>query len=125
MTLQHCKEREGQAFTGGAFLIFGILLLLANLNFLDLRSVLVQWWPLILMAIGVKQLLTLRGPNAWIGGLFWIVAGGIFLARSMGIIHVAIGSIVWPLLLIWLGVILVVGCPGNSGPSSVDEGSRM
>jgi len=118
------RRREGRVFTGAVFLVIGTLLLLGNLNFLDIRSLFSQWWPLILVVVGIKQLLILRGPGAWIGGLFWIGTGALFLASRLGYIHVAITSILWPLMLIWFGVLIVVGHNG-CGRDSIEDGSKM
>lgn len=123
MTWRHRSRHEERAFTGAIFLIIGILLLLGNLNVLDIRPILSQWWPLILVVIGVKQLLILRSASAWIGGLFWIGTGFLFLARTLGFIHVAITNVIWPLMLIWFGVLVVLGNNG-CGKDSIGDGSE-
>ena len=121
---RHERRREGRVFTGVVFLVIGTLLLLGNLNFLDIRSLFSQWWPLILVVVGVRHLLYLRGTVAWAGGLFWIGTGGLFLASRLGYIHVAITSILWPLMLIWFGVLIVVGHNGCRS-NSIEDGSKM
>jgi len=115
---------KGRTFTGGVFLIVGALLLLGNLNVLDIRPILSQWWPLILMVIGIRQMLLLRGSGAWIGGLFWIGTGTLFLASTLGYIHAAVTSIVWPLMLIWFGVLIALGHKGCGDRDSIHEGSE-
>jgi len=109
---------------GVVFLVIGTLLLLGNLNFINTRFLFSHWWPLILVVIGIKQLLILRGPGAWIAGLFWAGTGALFLASTLGYIHVAITSVLWPLMLIWFGVLIVVGHHG-CGRNSIEDGSKM
>jgi hypothetical protein len=124
MTWQHENRREGRIFTGVVFLIIGTLLLLGNLNFIEIRPLLSQWWPLILVVIGIKQLLLLNGPSAWIGGLFWVGTGGLFLASTLGYIQITITSVLWPLMLIWFGILIALGQNG-CGSNSVRNRSEM
>ncbi len=124
MTWRDRERREGRIFMGAIFLILGSLLLVSNLNMLDIRPIFSQWWPLILVVIGVKQLLILRGSGAWIGGLFWIGTGALFLASTLGYIHTGISAFAWPLVLIWFGVLMVLGHNGR-GRNSVRSGSDM
>ena len=124
MTWRYRNRREGRAFTGVVFLIIGTLLLLGNLSVLEIRPLLSHWWPLILVVMGVKQLMILQGSSAWIGGLFWIGTGALFLASTLGYIHINITSILWPLILIWFGVLITVGHSG-CGKGSIGEGREM
>jgi hypothetical protein len=121
---RHERRREGRIFTGVVFLIIGTLLLLGNLNFLDIRPLFSHWWPLILVVIGVKQFLILNGSGAWIGGVFWVGTGVLFLASTLGYLQIAITSILWPLMLIWFGVLIAVGHNGCRR-DSIEDGSKM
>jgi hypothetical protein len=94
------------------FLSAGILLLLANMDVISLRPVLSQWWPLILVVIGVKHLIQ-NGPGDWLSAVFWIGTGALFLSASLGFINVAFTSLLWPVLLIWFGVAMAIGSRGR------------
>jgi hypothetical protein len=118
------ESREGRYLTGALFLGFGLLLLLGNLEILDMRSILSQWWPLVLVGFGIKQLMVLRGSAALIGGLFWIGTGGLFLAGTLGFIELAITRVIWPLMLIWFGVLIALGGSGACGTDRIDDGSK-
>jgi len=113
MTFEHYQRPEGKAFTGAIFVIIGGLLLFANLNYINIRPIVEQWWPLLLMVIGVKQLLFWRGPGAWAGGAMWIGIGALFLSKTLGYLQFSISSVIWPLVLIWVGVVIVFGCGGQ------------
>lgn len=117
-------SRERRFFTGALFLGFGLLLLLDNLDFLDMRGILARWWPLILVGFGVQQLMLLRGSAALIGGLFWIGTGGLFLAGTLGYIELAITRVIWPLMLIWFGVLIALGGTAACGTDRIDDGSK-
>lgn len=123
MTWRHERRREGKIFTGVVFLIIGALLLLSNIGVLAIRPLLSQWWPLILVVFGVKYLVVLKGRGAWTGGLFWIGTGGLFLASTLGFIHIGITSIIWPVMLIWFGVLIVAG--NGCGNACIRDGSEM
>jgi hypothetical protein len=126
MTWEHHNDRpEGKAFTGAIFVIIGGLLLFANLNFVNIRPIVEQWWPLLLMVIGLKQLLFWKGPSAWAGGAMWIGIGALFLSRTLGYLQFAISSVIWPLVLIWVGVMIVFGCSGKGRRSSAQSKSEV
>ena len=121
--MRHRRQRGDRIVSGAVLLVIGIALLLSNLNLLELRPLLSHWWPLILVLIGVKQILWLRGPSALVGGLFWIGTGGLFLASTLGYIHISIASVVWPLMLIWFGVLIAMGYNGRCRSNCVEDGS--
>jgi lia operon protein LiaF len=53
--------RSGRVFWGGMMILFGVLFLLDNLRVLDFSEVIHDFWPLILVAIGVKMLMARKG----------------------------------------------------------------
>lgn len=52
------SARSGRVFWGGMMILFGVLFLLDNLRVLDFGEVVSNFWPLILVAIGVKILVS-------------------------------------------------------------------
>lgn len=50
--------RSGRVFWGGIMILFGVLFLLDNLRMLDFGEVVSNFWPLILVAIGIKMLVS-------------------------------------------------------------------
>ena len=124
MSWQPERRQDGQMFLGIVFVAIGAVLLLGNLNVLNLRPFLSHWWPLILVAFGIKHLLLWRGTAAWVSGLFWIATGGLFLASRLGYIQVAITSLLWPVMVIWIGILVALGPCGPCGAGSIHDGSR-
>jgi len=107
------RERHGAGvFTGLLFLAIGVLLLIGNLDLYPVRPLLSQWWPLLLVIIGIKHLIVFRGSQAVVGAFFWIGTGVLFLASTLGYVATSIPSMVWPVILIWFGVFTVLGWRG-------------
>jgi len=104
------RERHGAGvFSGLLFLALGVLLLIGNMDLYPLRPLLSQWWPMLLVLIGIKHLIVFRGPQAFIGALFWMGAGGLFLASTLGYVGTSVPAMVWPVVLIWFGVFTMLG----------------
>jgi lia operon protein LiaF len=55
--------RSGRVFWGGMMILFGVLFLLDNLRVLDFGEVVSNFWPLILVAIGVKILVSRKSSE--------------------------------------------------------------
>ncbi len=63
------KKPRSNSYTGGVILvIFGVLLLLDQMNALDFGDVMSRFWPLILIAIGVKIILFPKNKAADVHG---------------------------------------------------------
>jgi predicted membrane protein len=91
--------------------LFGVVLLLGQLDVLDARAVL-RFWPLILIAIGLLQFFNPRvgasGERRFpVNGVIWMAIGGILLLNSLGTFRVSIWELFWPIVLIVLGLRLM------------------
>ena len=115
MTHPHRERRADGVFSGLLFLALGIIFLIGNLNLIPVRSLLFDWWPTLLIIIGVKQLLLQRGRLSWISGLFWAGTGALFLTSTLGYLDIGIPRLLWPVMLIWFGVLIVLGCSADCG----------
>lgn len=89
-----------RVFIGLGFLAVGVLLLLDNLTNWEIPWG--GWWPVILIAIGVWNLV---GNRAWCGGLIITGLGVFFLLDTQDIWDYTIGDIwrFWPVILILIG----------------------
>ena len=116
------QRHGGNVFVGLVFLTLGVILLIGNLDLLRVRPLLSEWWPVVLILFGVKQVLVLRESSAWIGGLFWVGTGALFLSSTLGVVPVSIPGLLWPVMLIWFGVWALMGrsggCAGTTGDGS-------
>jgi hypothetical protein len=108
MRRRHDRPDKG-TLAGLIFLALGVILLIGNFNLFPVQPMLVQWWPMLLILVGIKHLIVFRGPSAWVGGLFWIGTGVLFLSSTLGLVNIAIPGLLWPILLIWFGVFTILG----------------
>lgn len=54
---------QGRLFWGGLLIIFGLLLLLDRMNVLEFNQIIHDYWPLILVFIGIKMILFPAQPR--------------------------------------------------------------
>jgi len=108
----------------------GVLLLLQNLGF-PFVHILWQFWPVILIALGLTRILENRSPAGLVWGLVVAGIGAIFLLDHFGI-HIDFG-VIWPVFVIGFGLSLLarnfarggpaprpwVGGPGVSGSATI------
>lgn len=120
MQQRRSDRPEKGIFTGLLFLAIGLVLLLGNLELFALRPTLSRWWPVLLVVIGVKHLILFRGPGAWINAVFWIGTGTLFLSSTLGFLGIGLTSLIWPMMLIGLGICTIVGC-GETGENEVRD----
>jgi hypothetical protein len=109
-----------QLLAGLLIAALGMLFTLDNLHIIRARDVL-RYWPALLIAIGVSQLVQARSTGRLIGGSIWIVFGGLLLGERLHLI--SSGLRFWPLLLVAIGVWIVVRSVTAAGPSSTADSS--
>lgn len=95
-----------------AFIGVGVVLLLQQGGLTDATSVFVTWWPTLIIAAGVGQIVT--RPHNLVGGSIVGVIGIGLLLWSLGVI--ASPALLWPALLIGIGVWLLTGRAFVTGP---------
>ena len=119
---------ENKRLSGGAILLglvliaVGALVLLSNLDVFPFRFNLGDWWPLILIALGVVHLFNNRNLFDF-SGLFLILLGGVFLATELGALRWDDVWRWWPAVLILLGLSIVfkrrpLALPGGPRPGA-------
>ena len=91
-------------FFGGLILALGVLFLANNLGVVNFDFSIFQWWPVILIAVGL-WLLIASGFRRLMAPLVLISIGAIFLLSSLGL---AIDLLdYWPVLLIIIGAVIL------------------
>jgi hypothetical protein len=122
---------HGHAVAGVILLIIGLAFLLSNLGVFPVEEVR-RYWPVILIVWGAGIALGFGGrfgrgfpgsPRLLWGGM-WMVTGGLLLLQNFGYIHGDVWQVIWPVMLIFLGISFLLrrhwqgfspGGPGVSG----------
>jgi len=114
----------GTWFVGLLLVALGVVWVLTNLDILDFR--ISQWWPLILIVIGLLHLVQHRRITAF-GGWFLIFLGVIFLLTTNDILEWNEIWKFWPVVLIFIGLSIIFERYGGYKykPSESGEGDEV
>ena len=96
---------DAKIIIGLFVIIAGILLLLENLGYLHHIHIW-QYWPLVLILIGIGQLAKPAAYRNYISAAFFLIIGCVFLGNNLNIIYFNIGDI-WPIFIILIGLMIV------------------
>jgi hypothetical protein len=105
---------RSQLVFGLLFVAVGVLLLADRAGQVNTWAVVADWWPTVVIASGVAQLVT--RPRNVVGALVLLVFGGALLAWTLGAIDTI--ALLWPVLLIGLGLWLLTGRTTSDQPSA-------
>jgi hypothetical protein len=123
----HRQHPGGGHLAGGlVLLIIGVWFLLNNLGVFYVEDVR-KYWPVLLIVAGVAHLFSSRhGVRSLVWGGLLASIGGLLLARNLGYIHMDVWQIIWPVILIFLGLLFLFrarrGGGGFIGPPSCGGG---
>ena len=100
---------------GSIVLLLGLLFLLENLGIVYVEQVW-QFWPVIFIAMGIAHVIDGRGWHSrlWGGGMAAI--GLLFLAQSLGYLPWNVWGLLWPVLLIFWGIVILLRGFGAGAP---------
>ncbi|MGE0640038.1 MAG: LiaF domain-containing protein [Thermoanaerobaculia bacterium] len=87
---------------GLGIIVFGVLLLLDNLDLLDASRFLRYLFPCVLLGIGAT---VLGQKNPW--GWFWMLAGGWMLLGALDIVELSFWKLFFPVALVFAGATMV------------------
>jgi predicted membrane protein len=101
-SMRRYRQRQPavQVVLGLAIATLGVLFTLDNLNVLRARDVL-QFWPMVFVAIGLAQLANARNSGRVWSGSIWIAIGALMVANRLGLAPNVLTF--WPLLLVLAG----------------------
>lgn len=109
-TVEHARwtrRRRGHAhpgtFFGIAMVSLGVLFLLDNLNIIETREFIGTYWPVLPLGWGLAKLTLGRGGERIIGA-FATLVGAVLLGNRLFDWTINIIGILWPLVLIGIGV---------------------
>lgn len=90
---------------GLIFIFIGIGTLFNQLGIWDFGDIISIWWPLIIIFIGLIQITNKSISNT--SGLIIIGIGAFFQLRELGIITQSLGSLLWPIVFIIIGIKII------------------
>jgi len=103
-----------QVFLGVLIVAVGVIALLIQLDVitLSLGALFADWWPLIVIGVGLAALVTV--PRAWVGPTIVIAVGVLFLLVTLDILDVNLWEILWPVAIILVGLSLITSFGSRS-----------
>ena len=99
------RGNAGRLALGLVVIAIGVLFTLDRLGYVDAGDFW-EYWPVLLIAIGIGRVLEPRGTHERGFGVVLILLGVWFLLSNLDVIHLTFGD-VWPILLVVLGVMMV------------------
>jgi hypothetical protein len=96
-------EWSGAAQIGLVLIVVGGVLLVDNLGWLDAGAIFREWWPALVILVGISWFV---GGSRGMGTAA-ILIGALLLANAQDLVDVDIGSLVFPSLLVLLGATLL------------------
>jgi predicted membrane protein len=106
------KDSAGRIFWGLVIVLFGVLLLLDQLDQLDFGRVISRYWPVLLILVGFWNLFANNFRNTG-GPVLLIALGVIFELGKLDILGRNAWNFVWPILIIAVGLWIVLGALGR------------
>jgi len=99
---------SGRIQTGILLIVIGLGFALQQAGLIDFTTLLVDWWPVIFIVIGIIQIVnhTFSTP---VSGIIFILVGGILLANNWLDVH--IWAFIWPIILVAIGLTFIFSRP--------------
>jgi predicted membrane protein len=102
------RHSSGRIFWGLVLILLGVVFLLDQMGRVDFGDLVSRWWPLILVAAGLWQLISSNFQEL-AGGLFLIALGALFQLAKLEILGRNLWHYIWPALIIGLGLWVLIG----------------
>jgi predicted membrane protein len=99
------REGAPRVALGLVVIAVGVLFTLDKLGSVDVGEFW-EYWPVLLIAVGIGRVLQPRGTQGRGFGVVLIVLGTWFLLSNLDVIHYSFGD-VWPILVVLLGIMMV------------------
>jgi len=96
----------GRELLGALVIAFGVVFLLDAAGALDAGEAIGDWWPAIVIAVGVAQLA--EGRKAYAGPAIVIAAGVVLLLFTTDVLTDDAWAYIWPVILIGVGLALLL-----------------
>jgi hypothetical protein len=111
--------RPGRILVGLVLVTVGVLFLLDQAGTIDAGDVIGDWWPVIIIAVGVVQLA--EHPRAPVTPLIVIGVGAVLLLTQLDVVGDDVWRFVWPVALVLVGLAFLLRRPGPGPPAGRPE----
>jgi predicted membrane protein len=113
------RFEPGTLIVGVVLVVLGVLFLLEQTGSVDAGNLIGDWWPLIIVAVGLVQLA--ERPRSPVGPLIVIAFGGILLLTQLDLVSPEVWNYLWPIFLVIVGLVILLRLPGRNVPAGVAE----
>lgn len=98
---------KNQTIFGIVIIIVAVLVLLSNINIGFARELVYDWWPLLIVGLGLYMMWNDRNNFAW--GLIITGVGIGLLVNTLGVFGLSFGDVVVPIILLAVGAAVLMG----------------
>lgn len=95
-----------RTIAGTAILAVGVLALLNALNIANLHDIFRDWWPLVVILVGI--LVFINHPRQFAWPLAIVAAGVLLQLRELGVLTFSPQQLFWPIVIIAVGLSILV-----------------
>ncbi len=113
------KAYTTRFITGLAIITAGALLLLSNLELLNARELIQDWWPLAVIVAGV--LIFINDAKSYLWAIFVVGVGVVLQLRELDVVTVSPWQFFWPAVIIFVGVSVILNRSAASKHTSSAE----
>lgn len=106
----------GRLYFGLIVVSVGTILLLGNAGIVETSTAFGVWWPIVIIIAGLVSLVANR--NHWPIGLIIVAVGTGFLLSNLDVVN--LGNVLWPIILIAVGLIIIFGRTGRTTDDTGD-----
>ncbi len=122
--MSNTTMNTGRLVAGLALIVVGALFLLDQSGTVDAGKILSGWWPVIIIAIGLVQLMV--NPQAYLGPAIIVVAGFLFLGSTLDLYSANVWDLIWPAVLVLVGLSILSGHSARErGVARTDTSDRV
>lgn len=99
-------KNDARLIMGGILIVIGILFLLDNFYYIDISHILITYWPLVLILLGILKLVRVGNFNH--GGA-WLLIGLGLLFQTLKLNYLFWWQVerYWPVVLIAIGIMIL------------------